>query len=60
MKALFIGGSGIISTASTELAAKRGIDLTLATRGLHKLSVPGGVKSLVVDMKDISAAEAGA
>jgi nucleoside-diphosphate-sugar epimerase len=57
MKALFIGGTGIISTASTELAAKRGIDLTLATRGLHKLSVPDGVKSLVVDMKDMPAAK---
>ena len=57
MKALFIGGTGIISTASTELAANRGIDLTLATRGLHKLSVPDGVNSLVVDMKDISAAK---
>ena len=57
MKALFIGGTGIISTASTELAAQRGIDLTLATRGQHQVRVPDGVKSLVVDMKDISAAK---
>ena len=56
MKALFIGGTGIISTASAELAAQRGIDLTLATRGQHKLWRGDGVKSLVVDMKDISSA----
>ena len=33
MRVLFIGGTGIISTACTQLAAQRGIDLTLATRG---------------------------
>jgi nucleoside-diphosphate-sugar epimerase len=56
MKALFIGGTGIISTASTELAAKRGIDLTLATRGQRKTQLPAGLKSLAVDMRDLSAA----
>ena len=33
MKVLFIGGTGIISTALTKLAAERGIDLTLLRRG---------------------------
>ncbi len=32
MKVLFIGGTGIISTACTKLAAERGIDLTLLRR----------------------------
>jgi nucleoside-diphosphate-sugar epimerase len=57
MKVLFIGGTGIISTASTELAAKRGIELTLATRGQHKTNLPAGVKSLVVDMHDLAGAK---
>jgi nucleoside-diphosphate-sugar epimerase len=56
MKALFIGGTGIISTAATELAAQRGIDLTLITRGQHQTRLPAGVKSLVVDIHDLSAA----
>jgi nucleoside-diphosphate-sugar epimerase len=55
MKVLFIGGTGIISTASTELAAKRGIDLTLATRGQRQTRLPDGVRSLVVDTHDIAA-----
>jgi nucleoside-diphosphate-sugar epimerase len=57
MKVLFIGGTGIISTASTELAAKRGIDLVLATRGQHKSDLPAGVKSVAVDIHDLSAAK---
>jgi nucleoside-diphosphate-sugar epimerase len=42
MRVLFIGGTGIISTACTALAVERGIDLTLLTRG--KRDVPRGVK----------------
>jgi nucleoside-diphosphate-sugar epimerase len=57
MKALFIGGSGIISTACTKLAAERGIELTLVNRGQHKVPLPAGVKSLVVDVHDVSAAQ---
>ena len=40
MKVLFIGGSGIISTASTWLAAERGIELTLLRRGQHAARMP--------------------
>ena len=57
MKALFIGGSGIISTACTKLAAERGMELTLVNRGQHKVPLPAGVKSLVVDVHDVSAAQ---
>jgi nucleoside-diphosphate-sugar epimerase len=56
MKVLFIGGTGIISAACAELAAQRGIELTLATRGQHELRVPSQVKSLTVDIRDVSAA----
>lgn len=52
MKVLFIGGTGIISTASTALAARRGIDLTLLTRGQHRVPPPDGVKTLVADVND--------
>jgi len=57
MKVLFIGGSGIISTACTRLAAQRGMDLTLVNRGRHKAPLPAGVKSLTVDVHDVPAAQ---
>jgi nucleoside-diphosphate-sugar epimerase len=56
MKVLFIGGTGIISTACTQLAAQRGIDLTLATRGQHQSRLPAGVKTIRVDVHDFSSA----
>src|ERR1022692_947554 len=52
MRVLFIGGTGIISTACTQLAAQRGIDLTLATRGHRSAPLPPGVKTLTLDMED--------
>ena len=52
MKVLFIGGTGIISTACTKLAAERGIDLTLLRRGEHDAPVPGGVRTLKADIAD--------
>src|SRR5579863_4943630 len=56
MRVLFIGGTGIISTACTRLAAERGIDLTLLTRGLHAADAPAGVKTLVADIDDAASA----
>jgi nucleoside-diphosphate-sugar epimerase len=56
MRVLFIGGTGIISTACTQLAAERGIDLTLATRGRHPADLPAGVKMLTLDMEDTGGA----
>jgi nucleoside-diphosphate-sugar epimerase len=50
MKVLFLGGTGIISTACTALAVERGIDLTLATRGRH--NVPKSVNTLNLDIND--------
>jgi nucleoside-diphosphate-sugar epimerase len=52
MKILFIGGTGIISTASTALAAKSGLDITLLSRGQHASQVPTGVKTLIADVND--------
>jgi nucleoside-diphosphate-sugar epimerase len=52
MRVLFIGGTGIISTASTRLAAERGIDLTLLTRGQHASDLPEGVHTLTADIDD--------
>jgi nucleoside-diphosphate-sugar epimerase len=52
MKILFIGGTGIISTASTALAAKQGLDITLLSRGQHKSQLPPGVKTLIADVND--------
>ncbi len=55
MKVLFIGGTGIISTACTQLAIETGIDLTLLTRGQRSGSLPPGVKTLKVDIDDRAA-----
>jgi len=52
MKILFIGGTGIISTASTALAAKRGFEITLLTRGQHASKLPPSVKTLIADVND--------
>jgi nucleoside-diphosphate-sugar epimerase len=52
MKVLFIGGTGIISSSCTQLAAERGIDLYLLNRGQSKRAVPAGVKVLHGDLRD--------
>jgi nucleoside-diphosphate-sugar epimerase len=56
MKVLFIGGTGIISTASTRLAAERGIELTLLRRGQHTVEIPESVSTITADIHDESAA----
>jgi nucleoside-diphosphate-sugar epimerase len=53
MKILFIGGTGIISTACTARAAERGMDVTLLTRGQRMPpKLPRGVKTLIADVND--------
>jgi len=52
MKVLFIGGTGIISSACTRLAADRGISLTLLNRGMTERPVPSGVRVLRGDIRD--------
>ncbi len=52
MKVLFIGGTGIISSACVELAAARGIDLTLLNRGHGTRPIPANVPVLQGDIRD--------
>ena len=50
MKALFIGGTGTISTDVVALAQQRGGEITLLNRGSKKL--PEGMRSIVADIHD--------
>lgn len=53
MKALFIGGTGTISTAITRLVSQTdGWELYLLNRGNHIDEVPSGVYSLIADIND--------
>jgi len=53
VKALFIGGNGIISSESSRLALARGWDLTLLNRGVDGTRPPiEGAKSIVGDATD--------
>lgn len=58
MKVLFIGGTGIISSACSKLALDRGIDLYLLNRGQSHRPVPTGAKVLIGDIRDASSARA--
>jgi nucleoside-diphosphate-sugar epimerase len=59
MKVLFIGGTGIISSACSVLARDRGMDLYLFNRGQTERPVPAAIKTLHGDIRDPqSAAEA--
>jgi len=52
MKVLFIGGTGIISSACSQLAIDRGIDLYLLNRGQSFRPVPEDAKALIGDIRD--------
>jgi nucleoside-diphosphate-sugar epimerase len=54
---LFIGGTGTISTAVTELLSREGADLYLFNRGNKTERVPRGVKLINGDIRDIETAE---
>ena len=56
MKVLFIGGTGIISTACTELAVVRGLEVTLLNRSLR--TGIAGTRALAADISDNAAAAA--
>ncbi|MBZ5628358.1 MAG: SDR family oxidoreductase [Acidobacteriia bacterium] len=58
MKVLFIGGTGIISSACTHLAAQRGTDLTILHRGRRTLSPPDGVRVVTADIASAAAHDA--
>ena len=51
MKALFIGGTGLISSACSELALERGIELFILNRSRsEKYPLPQGARLLVADV----------
>ena len=56
MKVLFIGGTGVISSACSQLAVERGIDLYLLNRGTTSRPVPEGAHVLRGDIRDSEAA----
>ena len=52
MKVLFIGGTGLISSASSGLAARNGIELYILNRGdSKKYPIPRGAKLLKADIR---------
>ncbi|WP_298988784.1 SDR family oxidoreductase [uncultured Pseudokineococcus sp.] len=52
-KVLFIGGSGIISSACSALAVEQGVDLTVLNRGSTTTRpLPEGVRLLQADVRD--------
>jgi len=55
LKALFIGGTGIISSACVQLAVARGIDVMLLNRGQATRPIPPTVPSLRGDIRDKNA-----
>ncbi|CAM3801486.1 SDR family oxidoreductase [Deinococcus frigens] len=52
MKVLFIGGTGIISSACSALALAQGMELYLLNRGESSRPVPDGAKVLRGDIRD--------
>lgn len=58
MKVLFIGGTGIISSACAALAVQRGFDVTLLNRGMSDRGLPKGVRTLKADIHDPAALKA--
>jgi nucleoside-diphosphate-sugar epimerase len=58
MKVLFIGGTGIISSACSRLAVERGIELYHLRRGHTSRPVPDAVRVLNGDIRDPASARA--
>jgi len=52
LKVLFIGGTGVISSACSQLAVERGVDLYLLNRGMSARPAPAGATVLTGDISD--------
>lgn len=52
LKALFIGGTGVISSDVSALAVSRGIELYLLNRGKNPGAAPSGAKLITADIND--------
>jgi len=57
MKVLFIGGTGIISSACSQLAVERGIEFYLLNRGLTRRPVPEGTQIIKGDIRNRDSVE---
>ena len=57
MKVLFIGGTGTISSACSQLALEQGIDLYHLNRGQSDRPTPKGVETLRGDIRDSASAK---
>jgi nucleoside-diphosphate-sugar epimerase len=55
MNVLFIGGTGIVSSACSRLALRRGIRLTLLRRGQHRADWLAGAETVQADINDPAA-----
>ena len=58
MKALFIGGTGTISTEISKLCLRQGWELTLLNRGRSAQRVPQGARVICADIHDEAAVKA--
>lgn len=58
MKILFIGGTGVISSACSELAVAQGHQLTVLNRSRTERPLPAGTIQLTADIRDITATRA--
>ncbi len=58
MKVLFIGGTGVISSAVSALAVERGVELYLLNRGTRNDFVPQGAIVLKGDIRDADSVRA--
>lgn len=57
MNILFIGGTGVISSACTRLAVERGLDVSVLNRGETDRPVPEGARLLRADVRDRDAVD---
>ena len=55
---LFIGGTGIISSAASELAARRGMEVAMLNRGRSRREPADGIEVLTADASDADAIDA--
>jgi nucleoside-diphosphate-sugar epimerase len=55
MNLLFLGGTGVISSACTRLAAERGMNVCLLNRGRTPADLPPGVEVIAADVHDEAA-----
>lgn len=52
MRVLFIGGTGVISSACAQLAVERGFELSVLNRGRSERPLPAAVEVLQADMRN--------